>query len=199
MYDNTLIIFTSDHGDMMGDHNMWRKTYAYEGSAAIPMIVKTPSTVSAARPKGSVIDAPVELRDVLPTMLDAAGIDVLADMDGASMLAVIKDADAPWRKCIDLEHATCYSDHNYWTALTDSHVKYIWFLRTGEEQLFDLDSDPTEAHNLAGVRKYSKQLAAMRQAMAAHLAERGEEWVKDGQLQTRSSTMLYSPHYNGGK
>lgn len=78
-------------------------------------------------------------------------------------------------------------------------MKYIWFLRTGEEQLFDLDSDPTEAHNLAGVRKYRKQLAAMRQAMAAHLAERGEEWVKDGQLQTRSSTMLYSPHYNGGK
>lgn len=195
MYDNTLIIFTSDHGDMMGDHNMWRKTYAYEGSAAIPMILKVPADMSVAKPKGSVIDAPVELRDILPTMLDAAGARVPADMDGASMLSLVKTSDAPWRQYIDLEHATCYSDRNYWTALTDGHLKYIWFLTTGEEQLFDLDNDPQETTNQVGNKKYKKQLAAMRQAMVQHLGERGDEWVKDGKLQTRTKTVLYSPNY----
>lgn len=195
MYDNTLIIFTSDHGDMMGDHNMWRKTYAYEGSAAIPMIVKVPADMSVAKQKGSVIDAPVELRDVLPTMLDVAGAEVPSDMDGASMLSLLKSNDAPWRQYIDLEHATCYSDRNYWTALTDGHLKYIWFLTTGEEQLFDLYLDPQETTNQAGNKKYKKQLAAMRQAMVHLLSERGDEWVRDGKLQTRTKTVLYSPNY----
>lgn len=195
MYENTLIIFTSDHGDMMGDHNMWRKTYAYEGSAAIPMIIKVPASMPVSKPKGTQIDAPVELRDVLPTMLDAAGDTVPAGMDGASMLSLVKSNDAPWRRYIDFEHATCYSDRNYWVALTDGHLKYIWFLSTGEEQLFDLDNDATESINLIDNKKYRKTLAEMRSAMIKHLEERGDEWVKDGQLVTREKTQLYSPNY----
>ncbi|MGN1264653.1 MAG: arylsulfatase, partial [Muribaculaceae bacterium] len=195
MYENTLIIFTSDHGDMMGDHNMWRKTYAYEGSAAIPMIMKVPASMSVAKPKGTQIDAPVELRDILPTMLDAAGDTVPKDMDGASMLSLVKSNDAPWRRFIDFEHATCYSDHNYWVALTDGHMKYIWFVHTGDEQLFDLDNDATESINLIDNKKYRKTLAEMRSAMIKHLEERGDEWVKDGQLVTREKTQLYSPNY----
>ena len=195
MYDNTLIIFTSDHGDMLGDHNMWRKTYAYEGSAAIPMIIKAPASMPAAIAAGSVLEQPVELRDVLPTMLDVAGSDVPADMDGASMLSLVTNNNAPWRKYIDFEHATCYSDRNYWVALTDGHVKYIWFVHTGKEQLFDLDNDATESINLIDNKKYRKTLAEMRSAMIKHLEERGDEWVKDGQLATREKTQLYSPNY----
>lgn len=195
MYDNTLIVFTSDHGDMMGDHNMWRKTYAYEGSAAIPMIMKVPASLPVAKQKGMVISAPVELRDILPTMLCAAGDTVPQDMDGASMLPLLQSDNAPWRQYIDLEHATCYSDKNYWVALTDGRIKYIWFLRTGEEQLFDLESDAKETVNLVGSKKYRKLLESMRNAMAQHLGERGKEWVDNGKLLTRKGTMLYSPHY----
>lgn len=195
MYDNSLILFTSDHGDMIGDHHSWRKTYAYEGSAAIPMIVKLPQSETAAYPKGSTLEQPVELRDILPTFLDEAGATVPADMDGASLLSLIRDKQASWRRWIDLEHATCYSDHNYWCALTDGKLKYIWFLRTGEEQLFDLEKDPQETTDQSKNRRYARQLTALRDAMKEHLAERGDEWVKDGQLQTRKGTLLYSPHY----
>lgn len=94
-----------------------------------------------------------------------------------------------------MEHATCYYDDNYWTAITDGHVKYIWFLRTGKEQLFDLDKDPGETIDLSKVAEYSNLLETMRGAMAQHLSERGEEWVKDGELQQRESTLLYSPNY----
>lgn len=195
MYDNTLILFTSDHGDMLGDHNMWRKTYAYQGSASIPMIVKIPDGFAACVPAGSIIDKPVELRDVLPTFLEACGDTIPDDMDGRSLLTLVRDTDAPWREWIDMEHATCYADHNYWVAITDGHVKYIWFIRSGKEQLFDLDNDPGETKNLVDESGYGDKLVEMRSVMKRHLSERGEEWVKDDMLQTRSSTLLYSPNY----
>ena len=195
MYENTLICFTSDHGDMMGDHHHWRKTYAYEGSAAIPMIIKAPDNMKSMHNKGTFIENPVELRDILPTFLDVAGVEVPDDMDGCSMLKLVKEEKADWRRWIDLEHATCYSEHNYWCALTDGKIKYIWFLRTGEEQLFDLLKDPDEIQNQVDNHAYKKILEELRMAMVEHLSERGEDWVKNGKLQIRKKNMLYSPCY----
>lgn len=195
MYDNTIICFTADHGDMMGDHNHWRKTYAYEGSTRIPYIVKFPKSMTTVRPAGSTIDQPVELRDFLPTFLEAAGAEIPADMDGCSLSRLVTQEKPEWRRWIDMEHATCYSNDNYWCALTDGELKYIWFVRTGKEQLFDLRKDPQETRNLVDSRRYRDELATLRAAMVEHLSERGEEWVKDGKLVTRKSTLLYSPNY----
>ena len=195
MYDNTIICFTSDHGDMMGDHHHWRKTYAYEGSAAIPYIVKFPKSMKTVKPVGSTIENPVELRDFLPTFVDLAGGAVPADMDGKSLKTLVQEEKPEWRRWIDMEHATCYSDHNYWCALTDGKMKYIWFVHTGEEQLFDLVKDPKETKDVSKERKYRKQLEELRAAMVDHLSERGEEWVKDGKLVIREESMLYSPNY----
>lgn len=195
MYDNSIIIFTSDHGDMAGDHNHWRKTYAYEGSARIPMIMKLPKGANTTVTPGSSLDYPVELRDVLPTFLDATGAEVPADMDGKSMLSLVEQKNPQWRKWIDMEHATCYSRDNYWCGLTDGHIKYIFFLPTGKEQLFDLDKDPTESHDLAGEKKSRKLLEQMRSLLAEHLKERGDDWVKDGKILTRDKTLLYSPNF----
>ncbi len=192
MYDNALIIFVSDHGDMMGDHYHWRKTYPYEGSTHIPYIVKWPAAEQVTPGK---VDAPVELRDLLPTFLETAGVAVPADMDGCSLLALAKGVETNWRKYIDLEHATCYSADNYWCALTDGKIKYVWYFHSGEEQLFDMVKDPKELHNAANDKKYKKQLAEMRSEMVRHLSERGEEFVKDGQLVVREKTMLYGPNY----
>lgn len=118
MYDDALICFVSDHGDMMGDHHHWRKTYAYEGSAHIPFIVKFPAGTSGCPAPGAVDDRVVELRDVLPTFLDAAGVGIPDGMEGLSLLG-----RGPWRPWLDLEHATCYSDDNYWCALTDGPLE----------------------------------------------------------------------------
>ena len=195
MYDDAVICFVSDHGDMMGDHNHWRKTYAYEGSAAIPFIVKLPESIYGEQGKGTVSDLPVELRDILPTFLDAAGGTVPEDMDGMSLLPLIKGKNTEWRRWIDLEHAECYSQDNYWCALTDGKLKYIRFLRSGREQLFDLTADPAESTDLSADRRYRKELEELRKAMAEHLSERGEGWVKDGKPVVRKSSLLYSPNY----
>lgn len=142
MYDNTFICFTADHGDMMGDHYHWRKTYPYEGSTHIPYIVKWPTSMKRQIPDGSRLDYPVELRDFLPTFLDIAGGKIPEDMDGRSLKTLVQTDYPAWRKYIDLEHATCYSEENYWCGLTDGKMKYVWNLHNGSEQLFDLQKDP---------------------------------------------------------
>ena len=188
---NALIGYTAEHGDMLGDHHHGRKTYPYEGSTHIPYIVKWPETYSVA--KGNNVEAPVELRDFLPTFIEAAGGQVPEQMDGASLLKLVDGREDGWRKYIDLEHSTCYSDDNYWCALTDGNIKYVWRFRTGEEELFDLINDPGELRNVATNKKYKKQLEELRQAMTAHLSERGEPYVKNNKLQMFDQTILYSP------
>lgn len=195
MYENTLICFTADHGDMLGDHYHWRKTYAYEGSAKIPYVVKWPSTVSESIQKGTKVEQPVELRDFLPTFLEVAGGEVPNDMDGRSLLNLVTGKQDDWRKFIDMEHATCYSPDNYWCALTDGKVKYIWFMHTGKEQLFDLVSDPGEKKDQSQSARHQKLLVTMREEMVQHLKERGDGFVKDGRLVKRDNTLLYSPNY----
>jgi arylsulfatase A-like enzyme len=189
MYDEALIIFTSDHGDMLGDHYHWRKTYPYEGSAHIPMIVKWPKSVDF-EVKHQMY-GPVELRDVLPTYLECIGEKVPEDMDGKPLQALMRGET--WRDYIDIEHATCYSPDNYWCALTDGRIKYIWNFYSGREELFDLTNDPHELVNVSDLQDYQSILLQMRARMIKHLSERGEGFVKDGKLVKRKETMLYGP------
>ncbi|MEN8228123.1 MAG: arylsulfatase [Bacteroidota bacterium] len=195
MYENSIICFTADHGDMLGDHHHWRKTYAYEGSANIPYLFKWPDGINGKLARGKKLENPVELRDFLPTFLDAAGVNIPEEMDGMSLLDLIRDPHSNWRPYIDLEHATCYSKENYWCALTDGTWKYIWFLSSGKEQLFNLKKDPGEETELSEKDKYQDTLESWRRSMINHLSERGEEFVKNGELTIREEPMLYSPNF----
>jgi choline-sulfatase len=198
MMENTLIVFTSDHGDMMGDHHMWRKSYAYEGSANVPMIVRWPKG-ALSEDRGRVLANPVELRDILPTFMEAANPPGADTLDGKSMLALVKDGNAEWRPYIDLEHDRCYDPLNHWTAVTDGHSKFIFHCETGEEQFFDLDADRGETKDYAQDPAYADRVAEWRQHMVDHLAERGEPFVKDGKLAVRQESHLYSPNWPGCK
>lgn len=198
MLENTLILYTADHGDMLGDHHLWRKTYAYQGSANIPMIIRWPKG-SLSEERGRVLDRPVEIRDILPTFMDAAGAKGAETLDGKSLLPLIENADAPWREFIDLEHDRCYGPLNHWTAVTDGHSKFIFHCETGEEQFFDLDADPGETTGRATDPAYAQRVSEWRQRMVDHLTPRGEPFVKDGKLAVRPGSFLYSPHFPGCK
>jgi arylsulfatase len=149
MLEATLMMFTSDHGDVTGDRNLRRKSYAYESSARIPMLLRWPKGWMEER-RGAATANPVELRDVLPTFLEAAGAEISRPIDGLSLLALVRDKGAAWRQFIDLEHAICYSPENHWNALTDGHWKYVFHAFNGEEQLFHLDRDPTNSRTSQG-------------------------------------------------
>jgi arylsulfatase A-like enzyme len=192
--EETLIIYTSDHGDMTGDQNLWRKSYAYEPSARVPMLMRWPAgMLSVAR--GQVMSQVVELRDVLPTFLDAASISAPRPLDGQSLLSLVKNQGAGWREYIDLEHNICYSPENHWNALTDGRWKYIFHALNGEEQLFDLSRDPYELVDLASETQYEAELRRWRQRLVEHFAERGEPFLKNGRLALRPKGQATSPHF----
>ncbi|MFV0540356.1 MAG: arylsulfatase [Aestuariibaculum sp.] len=194
MYNNAIIIFISDHGDMLGDHYHWRKTYAYQGSANIPFVFKYPKKENSyIIKKGTQMKQVVELRDVLPTFLDAAGISIPSDLDGKSLFNLVKKEQPQWREYIDLEHAAAYDIHNYWTGLTDGTWKYIFFPANGSEQLFNLENDPLEQQQLAGLTQYTDKLLEWRKKMGSHLEERGPEFVANG-VPIKRKSILYSPN-----
>ena len=194
--DETLILFCADHGDMTGDHHLWRKSYAYEASARIPMLMRWPGGLLEA-PRGHLSEKPTEIRDILPTCLAAAGAAVPEAVEGRSLLDAVTGKGDPWREAIDLEHDICYSPANHWSALTDGRTKYIFHARDGEEQLFDLVADPGEERDLAGDTAHAETLRKWRHRLITHLEPRGDEWVKGGRLSLRPKSILHSPNYPG--
>jgi choline-sulfatase len=195
LLENTLVIYFSDHGDMAGDHYLWRKSYAYEASAGIPMLLRWPANFLNAK-RGQTLDQPVELRDVLPTFLDAAGVSFdPKHFDGRSLLDLVRGNTNGWREFIDLEHDVCYSRENHWSALSDARTKYIFHALDGRQQLFDLASDPKELHDLASDPAHAAALRQWRTKLVAHLQERGKPFVVNGDLGIRPNRMLYGPNY----
>ncbi|MGO8719449.1 MAG: arylsulfatase [Acidobacteriaceae bacterium] len=196
LLDETLVLFLSDHGDMLGDQNLWRKSYGYEQSAHIPMLMRPPSGMGLG-PAGQQIANPVEIRDVLPTFLDAAGAAIPESIEGQSLLRLIRTKGEGWRPYIDLEHNICYSAANHWNGLTDGRWKYLYMAMDGEEQLFHLEKDPDELHDLAGLPEYANELRTWRGRLVEHLQERGNLWVRNGALVPRPQGMAFSPNFPG--
>ncbi len=179
---------------MTGDHNLWRKGYAYESSAHIPMTMRWPSGMPGAR-RGIRMSQPVELRDALPTFLEAAGTASPRPLDGRSLLSLVRNGGEGWREYIDLEHDVCYSPENHWNALTDGRWKYIFHARDGEEQLFHLEGDPHEMEDLAGDPAHADELRKWRERLVEHFQERGAPFLVNGKLAPRPEGMAKSPNF----
>lgn len=175
--DNTFICFTSDHGELMGDHHLWRKTLPYEGAARVPLILHGPK--AAGLHNNAVSDATVELRDVMPTLLDCAGLPTPEAVEGHSLLPLATGKTPAWRPHLHGEH-TAFGGAVHW--LTDGNEKYVWFSATGREQLFDLREDPTELHDRSADAAHARQLTTWRGRLAVELASREEGFVQDGTL-----------------
>ena len=173
----TWVIFTSDHGEMLGDHHLFRKTYAYEGSARIPFIVCPPASA-----KVHACDAPVVLEDILPTVLEAAGIQCPAAVEGRSVAPLLEAApgDVGWRAYIHGEHSACYSADSGMQYRTDGKRKYIWYTQSGREAFFDLEADRREIHELSGDPHRREETAHWRRRMVKELAARPQDGLSDG-------------------
>jgi arylsulfatase len=174
LYDNTYFCFVADHGELLGDHHMFRKCLPYEGSARVPFILRGPHDSGIRR--GAACNALVELRDVMPTLLDCAGLPIPESVEGHSLLPIARGEAEGVRSTLHSEH-TLFGQSIQW--LTDGHEKYIWFSQTGQEQLFNLDDDPQELHDLAGRPASADRLAHWRGSLVEELMGR-EEGFTDG-------------------
>jgi arylsulfatase len=176
LLENTWVCFTSDHGEMLGDHHMFRKAYPYEGSARIPLILTGPREAGLQR--GAARDQVVALRDVMPTLLDCAGLPIPPGVEGKSLLPLARGEQVAWRPYLHGEH-TVFGQSLQW--LTDGREKYIWCSGTGREQLFDLSSDPQELRDLSAVPAYQERLQFWRETLVGELSGR-EEGFTDGEV-----------------
>ena len=150
--DNTIILFVSDHGDMLGEKGLWFKMSFFEGSARVPLLVHAPKRFSAAT-----ITEPSSTLDVLPTLVDLAGAEVPNDIDGISLVPAMGGEIEP--RQVIAEYAA------------EGSISPMVMLREGTyklnvcsvdpDQLFDLDTDPTEANNLAGDPAHAEILTNM--------------------------------------
>jgi arylsulfatase A-like enzyme len=177
--DNSYVLFTADHGEQMGDHHLFRKSLPYEGSARIPLLLAGPSGSGIVA--GSAPGAVAELRDVMPTLLDCAGLPVPAGVEGRTLLPLARgEASAEgWRPYLHGEHTTL-GQAVHW--VTDGHQKYVWLSGAGQEQLFDLDRDPQELHDLARHGAGEAGVARWREALVRELEGRPEGFVAAGGL-----------------
>ncbi len=178
-YGNTCFIFTSDHGDMLGDHNLWRKTYAYQGSTKIPMIVMLPRSFNQ-KVEGKVEEV-VELRDIMPTVLNVAGTEI-PKIDGESLQPLIKGEPVKWRSYIHGEHCQCYSYEQEMHYVTNGKFKFVWLPKIGVEQFFDLTKDSTECCNLIADEDYEAEIKKWRSYLMDELAARDDGLTDNGRL-----------------
>lgn len=179
-WENSWIVFVADHGDMQGDHHLWRKNHAYEGSARIPFIVVPPKEFRGA--KRAVAYEVVELRDIMPTLFEAAGIPIPPTAEGRSLLPLLDAPASDWRLYIHGEHSQNYSQEQEMQYVTDGRRKFIWLPRINVEQFFDLESDPGERVNLIDDPSRQSEIATWRGYLVKELAERDCGWVVDGKL-----------------
>jgi arylsulfatase A-like enzyme len=172
---DTVIVFTSDHGEMLGDHYRFRKSVAYEGAARVPFLVSAPPRFGI-RP-GTVTDVPATHADILPTVLDMLGLPVPDSVDGLSLYPHLRgEPPAAWREDLHIEHAPNHQ------CLTDGHEKYIWWPADGREHLFDLRTDPNELYDLALDPQAGARVARWRERLVDRLRDRPEGFVVDGAL-----------------
>ncbi|MFW6302999.1 MAG: arylsulfatase [Candidatus Sumerlaeota bacterium] len=191
---NTVIIFCSDHGEMLGDHHWIRKRNAFEPSARVPFIMKFPNGMGIKQ--GRQIHELVELMDIMPTVLDMAGVEIPETVDGRSLMPLLRGETNEWRKYLHGECADVPSMNSGMQYITDERYKYIWYPGSGLEHLFDLKEDPREMHNLAGKPDQLDRLRHYREILARELEGRPEGFVKDGKLQTLGgNTPFFLPEY----
>ncbi len=173
LWDNTLVLFTSDHGDMMGDYGLFFKGHFFEGSGRVPMILRPPGSWEGAIPAQRYTH-PVSLVDVLPTLVSAAG-EVPDHVEGISLLPALRGEDPIGNRIFHGEIGGEEARHH---CLTDGRFKYMWFRLGGVEYLFDLEKDPQEVNNLAGdeegVRPWRNRLLEILEARRDPAAEEGK-------------------------
>lgn len=171
--DETFIMHTSDNGFFAGEWQMFDKRFMHEPSIRVPMLVRYPKLIKA----GSLNDKMVLNIDIAPTVLDLAGVKVPTDLHGRSMVALLKNQPAPWRKDWLYEYFEFPGAHSVRKnrGVRTERYKYIHYFEAPEEfELYDLQKDPDERDNLYGRPEYAELTKQLRERMTELRKETGD-------------------------
>ena len=194
MWDKTIFVFTSDHGESLGEHSIWfAHSGLFETTARVPLILRIPGG-----PKGFKTDNLVQLADVMPTLLARVGINAPNDIRGRDIWPGLRKKDST--RAIFIEHAGAQM-----TAVVTKRYKYIkhlktknynpgYLLRKGREELYDLRKDPKERSNL--VSKDPKRLSFLRKELERLKNQKGTDHeAQKAEVDSETEEMLRSLGY----
>ncbi|WP_258103418.1 sulfatase [Marinoscillum sp. MHG1-6] len=160
--DNTIIIFSSDNGYFMGEHTYWDKRIAYENSIRMPLIMRHPKTIA---PNSKINDMCLNI-DMAPTILDYAGVEIPAYMQGESMRELLAGKSTDWRSSFMFEYYVDdeypYAGPNMLAIRTDQYKLVDNDLENDIDELYDLVNDPGEMNNLIEIAEYDSLEASLR-------------------------------------
>lgn len=162
--ENTIVIYSSDHGDLMGDHYHWGKRSYFEGASHIPLVLSWPGHL----PEGIARDEFVMLNDILPTLVETAGACRPLGISGGNLVELLKRPGTPWRDTVWGEYGRGRTAK---FMLRTGDWKYIYMVNGGREQLFNLADDPDELNDLAD--EMSDLCSDFRLRMARHYSDQG--------------------------
>jgi choline-sulfatase len=161
--DNTVIVFSSDHGEMNGDHGLIYKETFLNSAVRVPLLIRTPETFKSSA-AGSVCNSPAEWFDIGPTITDLAGGAMEHQQFAKSLCPVLEDPETLHRDFAvsEIHGEIMYMDNHWKMALNASGVPYL---------LFDLKNDPDEINNLVDMTEYSGKQTELRLKLQEHLVQ----------------------------
>jgi arylsulfatase len=187
LLEEAFIVWGSDHGEFLGDHRCGGKVFFHEPAARIPLVLRMPKSWDDRR-HGEECDRLATHADLLPTFAAAAGGRVPDGVDGMDLAAVARGRRAARPFLEGTASGPAAPDGwPYYLAITDGSWKYIWYPEGPAEHLFDLDQDPEERFNLAGVAEHVARRDELRAELLRRQQERDAPWLHDGALPARSS------------
>ncbi len=167
--DNTIILFTSDHGDMLGKHGQWAKRLFYEESANVPLILS--GAGNDERVGGNRLDTRLAgWQDIMPTLLDLAGVPIPETVEGNSLVS---------EKRRDTLYGEVGEDATATRMIRTDRYKLIYYPVGNRIQLFDLDDDPGELHNLSSSSDHASVREELEKKLIGELYGGDESWVSE--------------------
>jgi arylsulfatase A-like enzyme len=191
--DNTILVFTSDHGEMFGAHGRRAKYIFYEEAARVPFLMRWPGHIPAKQVSDALLGTP----DIMPTLLSLLKLPVPRAVEGVDLSSqALGDAGrGPESAHMQSMGATAaWTDGTEWRALRDHEYTYAIYRRDGSELLFHNRMDPYQLHNLAGEKSAAVTLREYRERSRRWRAERNDTfesctWYRDRWTQNRNITM----------
>ncbi|MHC4993775.1 MAG: sulfatase family protein [Planctomycetota bacterium] len=187
--DDTILVFTSDHGEMFGANGRVFKMTFYEESARVPMLIRWPGKI----PAGTVSDANMASPDLMPTLLGLAGQAIPPQVEGADLSKIARGQGGAGPEFAFLQgmgHTFLWIDDVEWRAVRDKQYTYAVYRSDGKELLFNNTIDPTQARDLVDDPEHAGVLALMRQRLENKLAELNDtfekcSWYRDHWIENR--------------
>jgi len=173
--EDTVVIYTADHGENLGEHGLWWKNCMYEPAVRVPLIVSAPGRWKGGqRRRGA-----CSLLDLARTIADLGGAATPDDWDGDSMAQWIDDPGAAWKDRAASEYYGHFIASGY-AMVRMGRFKYVYHTppdsrHPAERELYDLEADPGEFTNLAGRAQFSEQIGRMHAALIDEIGENPDD------------------------